>query len=164
MRSLFYGYGNPGRRDDGLGIAFVEKLESWCHEQGIDNVFFDSNYQLNIEDADTIRHYDLVVFCDASQEDIPDFCFGKVHPSEARIEFSMHAVSPAFILDLAGKLFNTVPAAWLLHIKGETWEFKEGLTNKAEKNLKAALDFVMRELIPSPDPLRILKETCHSCP
>ena len=65
MKILFYGYGNPGRQDDGLGICFVEEMEKFVRDKDISDISFDSNYQLNIEDADTIKNYDLVFFCDA---------------------------------------------------------------------------------------------------
>ena len=48
---LVYGYGNPGRQDDGLGVALVEELEQWVATEKIPGLDFDSNYQLNAEDA-----------------------------------------------------------------------------------------------------------------
>ncbi len=141
MKVLFYGYGNPGRRDDGLGISFVERLERHVREHRIAGIHFDSNYQLNIEDAEEISHYDRVIFCDASFEAIEDFCLTEVHPSDARIEFTMHAVSPAYVVDLCRKLYGQHPATWLLHLKGYEWEFREGLSPRAEKNLEKALAY-----------------------
>ncbi len=141
MKILFYGYGNPGRQDDGLGVAFVEALEKFVREQNLPDISFDSNYQLNIEDAYLIKDFDLVFFCDASREDIRDFCITKVSPSEARIEFTMHAVSPAFVLDLCQKIYQKTPETRLLHIKGTTWDFKEGISDQTKKNLEAALSY-----------------------
>ncbi len=68
---LVYGYGNPGRQDDGLGIELAEEIDRWCSESGITNVQTDTNYQLNLEDAAGIAQYDVVIFADASREDIP---------------------------------------------------------------------------------------------
>ncbi|MFH0893759.1 MAG: hydrogenase maturation protease [Bacteroidota bacterium] len=133
---LIYGYGNPGRQDDGLGAALVEMLEQWAHENKIENVDFDTNYQLNIEDALTISEYDTVVFADATiEEDVKDFLFDELKPSRAIIEFTMHASSPGYILDLCHKMYNKNPEAWLMHIKGYEWELKEGVTEKANANL-----------------------------
>ena len=58
---LIYGYGNPGRQDDALGILLVEKMELWAKENGLGFIDFDSNYQLNIEDAMAISEYDIVI-------------------------------------------------------------------------------------------------------
>jgi len=147
MKILFYGYGNPGRQDDGLGIAFVEKIEKVVREKDIPGISFDTNYQLNIEDADTIKNYDLVFFCDASQENIDDYCITKVSPSDSHIEFTMHAVSPAFVLDLCQKIYGKSPDTRLIHIRGFDWNFMEGISERALKNLHSAVN-AFRQMLP----------------
>ncbi len=154
---LVYGYGNPGRADDGLGIVFSEAIETWIKENKIVNVNCESNYQLNIEDADFISRYDMVFFADASQEEISDVSLTQVSPSDSRIEFSMHAVSPAFVLDLCKQIYNIVPQAWLIHIKGFDWNFSEGLGKKAQRNLEKALDLV-KPLILNPTKISEITE------
>ena len=143
---LLYGYGNPGRQDDGLGNEFIERIGTWIEKQGLEGIELDSNYQLNIEDADAISDKDIVIFIDASTEEIDDLLFTKVDPSDSKVEFSMHAVSTAFVLDLCQKLYNKYPDTYLLHIKGYEWDFKEGLSKKANVNLEKALDFVKDKL------------------
>jgi hypothetical protein len=59
----------------------------------------------------------------------------------------MHAVSPAFVLNLCQKLFSKTPETWLLHLKGYQWEFEEKLSEKAKNNLEAALDFFQQHMI-----------------
>ena len=148
---LVYGYGNPGRQDDGLGVKLTETLEKWITDNHYSQIRTDSNYQLNLEDVATISAYDLVIFADASKEDVPDFRFEPLEASD-RVEFTMHAVSPAFILHLCNKVFNHQPRAYLLHIKGYEWEFMENMTGKAGTNLKAATEFLqgfLRNLIQS---------------
>ena len=49
---LFYGYGNPGRGDDGLGPALVAALESLI-STGLD---CESAYQLSVEEYLTWKH------------------------------------------------------------------------------------------------------------
>ena len=139
---LIYAYGNPGRQDDGLGNQFVDKLEPWLEEQGLTNVTLDSNFQLNIEDADNIRDKDVVVFVDASIEDIDNFRLDIVEPSEGRSEFSMHSASPAYVLALCTKLYNKHPETYILQIKGYEWEFQEELSDRAAINLELALAFL----------------------
>lgn len=141
---LIYGYGNPGRQDDGLGAAFIAKMEQWVTENKVENIQLDTNYQLNIEDAELISAYEKVIFVDATIEDIAQFNFTKVKPSDAKVEFSMHAVSPAFVLDLCRKIFNKSPEAWLLHLKGFEWDFKEELSADATKNLEEATVFLAK--------------------
>jgi len=146
-RILLYGYGNPGRQDDGLGNEFIERIGKWIEEAGIEGIELDSNYQLNIEDADAISDKDIVVFIDASVEDIDDILFTEVSPSQSKVEFTMHAVSPAFVLDLCQKLYNKNPKTYLLHLRGYEWDFKEGLSTKAIDNLEKGLNFLKERLV-----------------
>ena len=156
---LIYGYGNPGREDDGLGIAFADALEKWAQKQNLEGICFDVNYQLNIEDAHTISNYDLVLFADASQEDIEHFAISPVKPSN-KVNFTMHTVSPSYVCHLCSKIFNRTPDAFLLHIKGYQWEMKEGLSSSAEKNLQMALDLI-QSMLSSSDTLKSQLEGLH---
>ncbi len=141
VRILIYGYGNPGRMDDGLGCRFTELFSQWAKEQNILNIEFDCNYQLNIEDAFTISEKDLVIFADASQEEIENFILTEVDDS-SDMSFTSHEASPGYIFHLCQKLFNKSPRTYLLHIKGYEWNFREGITSKAESNLNACVDFM----------------------
>lgn len=140
LRILVYGFGNPGRLDDGVGPRFAEAIEAWAEVEGHKHIQCETGYQLNIEDAETIGHYDVVVFADASQEpEIEDFAITKLKPDSARIEFTMHAVSPGYVLKLCKDLYGMAPKAWLVHIRGESWGFGEGLSEAAEQNMLRAM-------------------------
>lgn len=140
LKILIYGYGNPGRQDDGLGIAFTESLEQFAREMKLKGVTFDSNYQLNIEDAEAAASHDIVVFADASDESLKDFCISVVEADE-NASFTTHAASPGYVMYLSRKLFGHDPIAYLVHMKGYEWDFREGLSVKATDNLTKALDF-----------------------
>ena len=145
-RVLIYGYGNPGRQDDALGNEMVIKIQEWIDEHGLSCMTTDSNYQLNIEDADKIAEWEIVVFVDASKEGIHEYKYCKIKPEEDKIEFSMHAVSPAYVLHLSEKLFNKKPETYIMGIKGYEWDFKEGLSDNAKLNLEQAFQFLTRQL------------------
>ncbi len=138
---LIYGYGNPGRQDDGLGNAFVEAMEEWAKNSSWNNLAFDSNYQLNIEDAAAIAEYDLVLFVDASTENINDFILSPVDKN-TDVTFTTHAASPGYIVHLCRQLYERVPETYLLHIKGYEWAFKEGLSGQSRINLHKAVDYI----------------------
>jgi len=146
FKILIYGYGNPGREDDGLGIELVKRTEEWAKQTGMTGIEFDSNYQLNIEDADAISGKDVVIFADASTEDIEDYVLTEV-TGEREVSFTTHAASPGYIVMLCNDLFGKCPKVFLLHVKGYKWEFKEGLSEEAEKNLQKALNFLKKYLI-----------------
>lgn len=146
VKVLVYGYGNPGREDDALGNEMVELIKEWTKEHKIVNIETDSNYQLNVEDAEKISTYDVVVFVDASKEDIHEFKFTHLEPSSEKVEFSMHAVSPEYVVHVCKDLFNKTPKTCLMAIKGYSWDFKEGLTDNAKLNLEQAFQYLTRRL------------------
>lgn len=148
QKVLIYGYGNPGRQDDALANELVQLMEHWIGEQQLLNVDVDSNYQLNIEDAELISHYDLVYFVDASIEpDLDDVAISEVQPSDAKVEFTMHAVSPAYVVDLCQKIYHKKPEAYLVHIKGYAWDFMEAMTEEAHHNLQKAFSLLKYKLL-----------------
>ncbi len=142
---LVYGYGNPGRQDDGLGIELALAIEKWAMESEYLGIDVDTNYQLNIEDSYNLKTYDIVVFTDASVEDISAFKYERLYPKLA-VNFSMHAVEPEFVLALCEQMYDVTPMAYLLHIKGYNWEFMEDMSTKASKNLRKAKEFLQSEI------------------
>lgn len=138
---LVIGYGNPGRQDDGTGVLLAEEIFRWAGENNLSNISTDSNYQLNLEDAATMSEYDLIVFADASKENIESFEMSELKPS-ASVDFTMHSVSPAFILHICNNIFHKSPKAYLLHIKGYSWDFMAEPTSEALQNLKLAADYL----------------------
>ena len=137
-RILIYGFGNPGRRDDGLGPVFVERLEFWARENKLENLSFETAYQLNIEDALMVSEFDVVIFADADTEGGP-FRFDVLRPAAAA-SFSTHEMPPEAVLALCGQLYSRVPEARILGIRGYSWETGEGLSEAAAANLHAALE------------------------
>lgn len=163
MKTLVIGVGNAGRQDDGLGPALVERLARVKPPEraiiqtpgGAVDAFW--TYQLSIEDAAAVREYDRVVFVDAS-EDAPaeareesEQAFGSpTRPLElggirlaplapaATIAFTTHEMSPASVLALGEELYGRTAEGYLLTIRGLQWEFAEGLSAEAERNLTEA--------------------------
>ena len=158
---LIFGYGNPGRQDDALGVLLADHMEKWAEEKRIKSIDFDTNYQLNIEDALTISEYDMVIFADASIEQITGFKLTKVIPSQ-KTEFTMHAMSPDFVLHLCQSLYDKYPATYLLHIKGFEFEMKETLTTLGKENLTLAYDFMVNAFSKSRYPKDLLEQHCTS--
>jgi len=146
IKVLVYGYGNPGRQDDALGNEMVEKIKEWATKNHFTNIETETNYQLNVEDAELISKKDVVVFVDASQEDIHEFKFTHLESSAEKVEFSMHAVSPEYVLYVCKDLFQKTPKSCQMAIKGYDWEFQEGLTDNARLNLEQAFQYLTRRL------------------
>lgn len=145
---LIYGYGNPGRQDDGIGARFIELVEEWITQEKLKGIYTDCNYQLNVEDSATIAEYDTVIFVDASvAEDVMDYKLESLLPDNARIEFSMHAVSASYVVDLCQKIYGKIPEPYVMHIKAYEFDFVEELTPKAIENLESAFSFLKKFVI-----------------
>lgn len=137
-RVLVIGYGNPGRRDDGLGPKLVEALE----QRDFPGVTFDADYQLTIEHASDAAEHDVVLFIDAACKGPEPVGFRALAAGEA-ITFSSHSVSPGGVLALAKQGFGKSPRAYVLGVRGyEFNEFGEGLTERARSNLDEAIAFI----------------------
>lgn len=154
---LIYGYGNPGRQDDALGILLVDQMEKWVKENQLESIYFDSNYQLNIEDALEISEYDLVIFADASVEEITDVEISRVIPCQ-KTEFTMHAMAPEFVLHLCQSLYGKFPETFLIHIKGYEFDFLGQLSHQAEINLTVALELLKGFFSKSINPVKSIEK------
>ena len=92
-------------------------LETWIQEENLSGIDTDQNYQLNIEDAERISGFDLVIFVDASVHDIKSTLIEKISP-DFRADFSMHSVEPAFVVGLCHQMFNDNPECYQMHMFG----------------------------------------------
>jgi hydrogenase maturation protease len=141
-RFLVYGYGNPGRGDDGLGPALAAALEGL----NLPSTTIESNYQLSVEDAADVADHDGVIFVDADLVCPGSFRFDRVIPVKT-LSFSSHSIAPGALLALADELFGKKTDGYLLGIRGyEFNEFKESLSYLARENLGEALKFITRAL------------------
>jgi hydrogenase maturation protease len=138
---LLIGYGNPGRLDDGLGPALAEQIDTLT----LPGVTVDSDYQLTVEHAHDVAEYDVVIFADAHVSCPEPFEVRRIEPTGVTVSFSSHSVSPEGVIALAAELFDATPAAYTLGIRGyEFNEFGYGLSDRAEENLRQAVEFLAR--------------------
>lgn len=141
MKILIYAYGNPGRQDDGLGIFLCDELQKWAAEKKQENLTFDSNYQLNAEDALLASEHEAVIFIDAAKEQDEPFKFREIKPAKS-IAFSTHSMSPESVMALCEELYGKTPGAYILTIKGYMWEVNGLITPEAAANMEKALEFM----------------------
>jgi len=142
-KTLLLAYGNPGRRDDGLGPALAARLEALA----LPGVQIESDYQLNLEDAALLRECFIVIFADAGTCGPEPFLFSEIEPLAGPLGFTSHALSPQHLLALCRELYAYTPKAYLLEIRGyEFNEFGEGLSPQAERNLEETVSFLTEKL------------------
>lgn len=142
---LLLGIGNCGRADDGLGWAFVDRMDS----MGYDFCDIEYRYQLQVEDAELISGYDLVIFVDASQDTFGEGFDMAPCLAAGHAFFSTHAQAPAAIVHLANELYHSFPTAYLLAISGKEWALQSSLSIQGEKNLEAAVSFFTGRFLPA---------------
>jgi hydrogenase maturation protease len=141
---LLYGFGNPGRGDDGLGPALADAIERLA----LPGVSVDANYQLTVEDAAEMGQYQVVLFADAATEGPSPFWFSRIDDSGVgRLGWTSHSVSPVQVVALARDLFGSKVAAYALGIRGYSFgELDDGLSAQARENLGQAVVFARRAL------------------
>jgi len=137
-RVLVFGYGNPGRLDDGLGPALADRVAA----SGLAGVTVETNYQLSVEDAAAVAENDVVVFADAALTGPDPFLFTRLTPrSEA--SFSTHVLPPEVLMAIAMEHFGARTTGFLLGIRGHEFDdFGECLSERARDNLGAAVAFL----------------------
>ncbi len=136
LRILVIGFGNPGRRDDGLGPALAARVAAL----NLPSVTVETDYQLAIEHAELVARHDVVIFADAAR-DVSAGAAYYLRPLPAASDQSgfSHHLSPPAVLHLAAHCFGAHPRAWLLGIRpSDLASFAEGLTPAADQNLTAA--------------------------
>lgn len=146
-RILLYGLGDASHQDAALGIEFIDCMKPWIEQQNLEvNVKLAMNDHLQVEDAENLVNQDLIIFVDASQENICDFYLSKVEPEEKKPE-----VTPGYLLHMCQQLYNHQPLAYYLHIRGYQWKDGE-ISQKAKNNLCKAVGYVQQKVL-NPEPL-----------
>ncbi|MBF0497538.1 MAG: hydrogenase maturation protease [Deltaproteobacteria bacterium] len=133
------GYGNPQRRDDGLGPYVVAQVRQTLKET--DRVHFFDCHQLTPELVEDLQEADLVILVDATVDHLETGWQRKrVMPDCFQAPPLMtHSVSPRFLLGLLGLLYRRYPPAWLVSIQGDNFGFGEGLSSAAKTRAHRAV-------------------------
>lgn len=134
---LVIGIGNTGRGDDGLGWKFADEVKA---STGI-SVVTEYRYQLQVEDAELISHYAMVVFADATEVSLPEGFEMRPCIPASHYYFSSHLQSPEAVLYLSSEIYGKVPQAFLMAITGCEWELSTSLSAMAEFHLQKAIKY-----------------------
>lgn len=135
--TLVFGIGNSGRSDDGLGWAFLDRIQQ---EAGFDCPV-EYRYQLQVEDAAQASKSERVIFVDSFNGELPGgFQWQRCEPSES-FEFTTHVLPPRAVMHYCQDLYGKSPRADLLMIQGTLWDLRTGLSKGAQQNLEKALQF-----------------------
>lgn len=148
---LVFAYGNPSRGDDALGPLLLERLAA-LNLSGVELL---TDFQLQVEHALDLQGRERVLFIDASVSCPPPYLFARLQPQQDA-SYTSHAMSPAALLQACLDLNGSAPPAWLLAVRGESFELGESLSAGASRNLEQAFS-LLRELCVSGEnnPLKV---------
>lgn len=132
--TLLVGIGNNCRGDDGLGWAFLDRVNQWGKFMGQTEY----RYQLQVEDAELISQFETVVFVDACKNEPAGGFTWEACRNAAEPEFTTHLLKPEAVVELCSQLYGNRPRVFLLAIAGKTWDIQKGVSPTAQRNLDKA--------------------------
>ncbi len=140
VKLLLFGYGNPGRGDDGLGPELIARIA----RLRLDDVECQNDMQLQVEHVTDLAGCDRVLFVDADISCAEPFEISGIRP-EKDGSYTSHAMSPTALLHAYSQVYGKdAPPAFLLRIRGYDFELGDPLTDKAYANLDAATQLVAK--------------------
>jgi hydrogenase maturation protease len=145
VHTLVIAYGNSLRGDDAVGSAAAGIVESWQTP----GVKVRSVHQLVPELIDDMKEVGRVLFIDAgtkTNDSKFDTCV--VEPKQSR-RFFGHFETPANLLALLCELDGRIPETWLLAISAYSFGHGDELSETAQDNLHAAIEWI-REFLAEP--------------
>jgi hydrogenase maturation protease len=138
MNTLFIGYGNPDRQDDGVAWHVLTRIAnqlgletspSWEDPlPSTSEAEFAFNLQLTPEIAEDLTSYDRVCFVDAHTGKIPtNVQMVDVSPEYQTSPFTHH-LTPEMLLSMCSSLYNKIPEAILISVRGYEFGFESELS------------------------------------
>lgn len=140
---LIFAWGNPGRGDDALGPALIERLDAArpAHPEW-GKVDLLTDFQLQPEHALDLDGHRRVLFVDASVSCAAPFAFDRLRP-QAGYGYTTHAMRPEALLAVFRQVTGREPPpSWLLTIRGHSFGLGEPISDGAQAHLEAAVALV----------------------
>ncbi len=143
---LVLAYGNPLRRDDGVGWVIGERLAGTLAATLTEDVAdVRVLHQLTPELAEPISRAERVIFVDAAEGERPGAIhWAAIQPGNFAAQPFTHQVDPASLLAAAKELFGHAPPTHLLTVTGTDFGFGEGLSPAVERAVEEAVGRIGR--------------------
>lgn len=131
------GYGNPQRRDDGVGAWVVDRLRPNLEHRPDIHLWI--QHQLVPDMIDTLKAARTIVFVDATTETLErGWNWTAPQPEFTALPYLAHHFSPAFILWLLLRVYDQTPEAWMVSVAGNDFSFGNGLSQRASRRAARA--------------------------
>jgi hydrogenase maturation protease len=151
MTTLVIGYGNPSRRDDGVGLAIVNGLRRRSGlpalDEGsdgfddlgrsLDTLFL---HQLAPELAETLAEYDRVYFVDAHAGNYDEPVHRERLAVGAGPSLVSHHMQPGMLLALTAQVYGSAPEAELISVRGYDFDFGSTLSEVTAEGVEQVIE------------------------
>jgi hydrogenase maturation protease len=153
--TLIIGYGNADRQDDGAGWHILKNIAERLNKNipedpgaaiEIEHEIVDLIFILQIypELAETISNYKRVCFVDAHTSDIPEkISWVNLSPEYEKSPLTHH-MSPRTVLSISQTIYNRIPEALLVSIRGYYFKFERELSPQTEQLVQEAAERIWR--------------------
>ena len=132
---LVIGYGNPLRRDDGVGRVVADRVAQAVHDRSIcADVEVIEAHQLTPELAEPLSRADLAIFVDAAA-DAPAGCVRITPVVDGAVVGGslLHHLGPQRLLAIARILYGRAPEAWAITVGAESFDHGDALSPAIER-------------------------------
>lgn len=132
-RTLIIGYGNTLRGDDAAGVAAATLLAPKA--EGCDVLILQAPAP---ELAETLAHYETVIFMDASTG-AGNVAVRNLSDAAESPAGGSHALDPGTLVSMCRHLFETSPRrCWLVEIPASDFSLREGLSAETSAAVREA--------------------------
>jgi hydrogenase maturation protease len=130
---LVIAYGNPLRRDDGVGWKIARRLQKNSVPGAIQ---IEVRQQLTPELAEPVSRAARVVFVDARAGGCPgEVSCRRVFPAEGPLPAIGHVLSPKILLALSEWIYGRVPEAFVCSVVGSQFELGTSFSQEVQQAL-----------------------------
>lgn len=139
--------GNVSRGDDALGPRLLERVVA-ANYPGVVTV---EDFQFQIEHVLDLDQTELALFIDAATGSAPPIAFREVTAGAGSATSSTHALEPSQLLAVyVTAMQKTPPPAFMLTVRGESFELGEDMTALACQRFERAWP-ILEDLCSHPD-------------
>lgn len=135
--ALVIACGNPLRGDDGVAHIVADAILAWQ----LPDTRVMSVHQLMPELIDDMKSAKSVVFVDAGMNTDAPFRARELKPKQSRRHFGHHE-TPENLLSILAELEDSLPGAWLVSIRGQSFNHGDALTDAARQHANEALSWL----------------------
>ncbi len=144
------GYGNPHRKDDGIGPYVLERISRDLGRGP--GIALRSLHQLDPVLAEELQGAEVLILVDATVEPLEGgLRWSRIQPKRDLSPRGTHHLQPSVFAGLLESLYQHSPTTWLVSVQGNDFGFGEGLSleaqEKAERASSEIVKFCLREFI-----------------